>query len=162
MAMEYGSPVSPYGTSELPRYHPNWAFWPFKCSRLSAILVFMERRRSPQDKKILSYLRDRRNSYGEHDKGSRKTIPARKALVNRTYRHAVRQVTRTEADDIDQLTSDVASVRRNPWKKVPDRPLGEHLNNRWRVRQERGGNEPSTSELRLEAFRRSKGDSAHW
>jgi hypothetical protein len=122
----------------------------------------MERRRSPQDKKILSYLKDRRNSYGEHDKGSRKTIPARKAWVNRTYRRAVRQVTRTEADEIDELTRDVAAVRRKPWKKAPDRPLGEHLNDRWRVRQQRGGNEPSTSDLREKALRRSKGDAAHW
>ena len=72
-------------------------------------------------------------------RGSRKTIPARKAWVNRTYRHAVKQITRTEVDEIDELGSDVAAVRRKPWKKVPDRPLGEHLNNRWRVKQERGG-----------------------
>ena len=70
----------------------------------SAILDAMERRRTPQDKKILSYLKDRRNSYGEHDKGSRKTIPARKAWVNRTYRHAVKQITRTEVDEIDELS----------------------------------------------------------
>jgi hypothetical protein len=119
------------------------------------MLNTMERSRSPQDKKVLSYLKDRRNSYGEHDKGSRKTIPARKAWVNRTYGRAVRQVTRTEADEIDELASDVTAVRRKPWKKVPDRPLGHHLNNRWRVRQERSGNEPSTSELREEAIRRA-------
>jgi hypothetical protein len=118
----------------------------------------MEASRSPQDKKILSYLKDRRNSYGEHDKGSRKAIPARKAWVNRTYRRAVRQVTRTEADEVDQLASDVAAVRRKPWKKSPDRSLGDHLNNKWRVGQERGGNEPSTSELREEALRRSTGN----
>jgi len=132
-----------------------WALRPFNWSRRSAMLEAMERSRSPQDRKVLSYLKDRRNSYGEHDKGSRKTIPARKAWVNRTYRRAVRQVTRTEADEIDELASDVTAVRRKPWKKVSDQPLGHHLNNRWRVRQERGGNEPSTSELREEAIRRA-------
>jgi hypothetical protein len=116
---------------------------------------WVERRRSPQDKKILSYLKDRRNAYGESDKASRKAIPARKAWVNRSYRRSVREVTRTEADQIDVLTDDVEQVRRKSWKKSPDRTLGEHLNNRWRVRQERGGNEPWTSELREEANRRS-------
>jgi hypothetical protein len=115
----------------------------------------MERRRSPQDKKLLSYLKDRRNDYGESDKASRKAIPARKAWVNRTYRRAIREVTRTETNQIDELAVDVEQVRRKPWKKSPDRPLGEHLNNRWRVRQERGGNEPSTSDLREEANRRT-------
>lgn len=119
------------------------------------MLDTMGRSRSPQDKKIQSYQKDGRNSYGENDKASRKAIPARKAWVNRTYRRAVRQLTRTEADQVDELADDVALVRRKPWKKSPDRPLGQHLNNRWRVRQERGGNEPSTSELRQEAARRS-------
>lgn len=35
--------------------------------------------RGPQEKKALSYARDRRNGYGENDKSSRKAIPARKA-----------------------------------------------------------------------------------
>jgi hypothetical protein len=116
----------------------------------------MERRRSPQDKKILSYLKDTRNSYGESHKASRKAIPARKAWVNRTYRRSVRQVTRNEVEDIEGLAEDAPAVRRKPWKKQPDRTLGEHLNNKWRVRQERGGNEASTSQLREEAIRRSK------
>jgi hypothetical protein len=117
----------------------------------------MERRRSPQDKKLLSYLKDRRNSYGESDKASRKAIPARKAWVNRTYRRSVRQVTRTDAEEIEDLASAIRSIRRKPWKKSPDRTLGEHLDNKWRVRQERGGNEPTTSQLREEAIRRSNG-----
>lgn len=31
-------------------------------------------RRDPQEKKALSYAKDRRNDYGENDKGSRKGI----------------------------------------------------------------------------------------
>jgi hypothetical protein len=116
----------------------------------------MERGRSPQEKKFLSYLKDGRNSYGESDKASRKAIPARKAWVNRTYRRSVRQVTQIEADEIEELASDITAVRRKMWRKSPDRTLGEHLNNKWRVRQERGGNEPTTSKLREEAIRRSK------
>ena len=37
----------------------------------------MARRRPSQEKKILSYMHDRQNSYGESDKGSRKNIPRR-------------------------------------------------------------------------------------
>jgi hypothetical protein len=61
-----------------------------------------------------------------------------------------------EADEIEELASDITAVRRKMWRKSPDRTLGEHLNNKWRVRQERGGNEPTTSKLREEAIRRSK------
>ena len=33
------------------------------------------KRKSPQEKKALSYAKDRRNTYGENDKSSRKNIP---------------------------------------------------------------------------------------
>lgn len=39
--------------------------------------------KTPQDKKALSYAKDRRNTYGENDKSSRKAIPARKAGESR-------------------------------------------------------------------------------
>jgi hypothetical protein len=61
----------------------------------------MDRKRSPQEKKILSYLKDGRNKYGENDKAARKAIPARKAWVNRTYRRTVRQAARHGAADIE-------------------------------------------------------------
>jgi hypothetical protein len=48
-------------------------------------------RRSPQEKKALSYAKDRRNAYGENDKSSRRNIPLRKRLVNRANRHAAQQ-----------------------------------------------------------------------
>ena len=55
------------------------------------------------------------------------------------YRQACGKVNDPEPKPMrsDELTTDLAVVRRKQWKKVPDRPLGEHLNNRWRVRQER-------------------------
>ena len=49
------------------------------------------RRRTPQEKKQISLEKDRRNVYGEHDKASRKAIPAAKARVNRANRHLDRQ-----------------------------------------------------------------------
>lgn len=44
-------------------------------------------RKTPQEKKALSYARDRRNSYGENAKSFRKNTPLRKRLVNRANRH---------------------------------------------------------------------------
>ncbi|WP_194828528.1 hypothetical protein [Nocardia sp. XZ_19_231] len=46
----------------------------------------MVRRRSPQEKKSLSYAKDRRNGYGENDKSSRKNIPRNKRIRNRVDR----------------------------------------------------------------------------
>ena len=47
--------------------------------------------KTPQEKKVLSYEHDRRNSYGQNDKASRKAIPARKASENRKSRRKAGQ-----------------------------------------------------------------------
>jgi hypothetical protein len=88
--------------------------------------------RSPQEKKHLSYLHDRRNDYGENDKSSRKAIPARKRWVVRSYRRATKQQLPKNAltgplDDLAEAEGKVLSVRRKSWKKWPDVPLGEYL-----------------------------------
>ena len=44
---------------------------------------------TPQEKKRLSYERDRRNTYGENDKSSRKNIPRGKRLAVRATRRSV-------------------------------------------------------------------------
>ena len=90
------------------------------------------KRLSPQQKKRLSYLRDRRNDYGESDKASRKAIPMRKRWVARSYRRATNQQLPKnalvgEADDLAEAEEGVLSVRRKSWKKRPDVPLGEYL-----------------------------------
>jgi hypothetical protein len=43
--------------------------------------------KTPQEKKRLSYENDRRNTYGENSKASRKGIPLAKARANRAERH---------------------------------------------------------------------------
>jgi hypothetical protein len=43
---------------------------------------------TPQEKKRLSYERDRRNTYGENDKSSRKNIPRGKRLASRAARRS--------------------------------------------------------------------------
>src|SRR5262245_308699 len=92
----------------------------------------MKKQRSPQEKKQLSYERDRRNAYGENDKSPRKAIPLRKRIVARTYRHSTKQHLPADAghasvDDLHDAEAKLLAVRRKYWKKHPDMPLGEFL-----------------------------------
>ncbi|HEV7643485.1 MAG TPA: hypothetical protein VGO50_06015 [Pyrinomonadaceae bacterium] len=102
-------------------------------------------KRTPQEKKELSYAKDRRNTYGESDKGSRKTIPANKARVNRLYRRKVNDVLQAapelaEPEVVDAVEHKVASVKRKVWKKSPDTPLGEVVEMRLERRETNSGN----------------------
>jgi hypothetical protein len=89
-------------------------------------------RRSPQEKKALSYARDRRNMYGENDKSSRKNIPLRKRLVNRANRHAAQQQLRQAAgvpaaERAERAEDRVRGSRQKTWRKRPDLPLRQAL-----------------------------------
>ncbi|MBY8874251.1 hypothetical protein K7640_20690 [Micromonospora sp. PLK6-60] len=87
------------------------------------------RRRSPQEKKALSYARDRRNSYGANDKSSRRGIRRNKRFPHRANRHQERLDLTTLTGAPDPLTVEAVEDRlrgRRPksWRKVPDQPLG--------------------------------------
>lgn len=89
--------------------------------------------KSPQEKKALSYAKDRRNGYGENDKSSRKAIPARKAEANRKVRRKARQ-TADVLDFCDEETAALAESslrhdleRLGGWKKTPDVPLSDFV-----------------------------------
>ncbi|ESQ80053.1 hypothetical protein [Asticcacaulis sp. YBE204] len=89
--------------------------------------------RSPQEKKKLSYAKDRRNNYGESDKASRKAIPLRKARESRDDRRKTRQIA-GQIERMDSETADKAESslkqdinRVGGWTKSPDQPLGEHV-----------------------------------
>jgi hypothetical protein len=94
------------------------------------------RHRTPQEKKTLSYAKDRRNTFGENSKGSRKSIPRAKARSIRSERHvqdAALSVAARGPGDEESLVVAENNVRSTPprtWKKVPDRPLGEYLKRR--------------------------------
>jgi hypothetical protein len=81
-----------------------------------------KRPRSPQEKKALSLTKDRRNRYGENDKGSRKTIPAAKARSHRVVRRTDKQAL---ADSEAAMETVAPTLRKPDWKKTPDTPLGE-------------------------------------
>ncbi len=91
------------------------------------------RHRSPQEKKALSYAKDRRNAYGQNDKASRKAIPARKNGESRRVRRKANQT----LSSIDRLAEESAEVsesslnhdidRIGAWKKFPYASLREFL-----------------------------------
>jgi len=84
-------------------------------------------KRTPQEKKQLSYAKDRRNTYGEAPHAARKWIPRRKALRNRANRHrqelALRQLP-VRFDELDeQGESRMFQHAPKYWRKDPDEPL---------------------------------------
>jgi hypothetical protein len=89
------------------------------------------RKRTPQEKKQLSYERDRRNNYGEAPHAARKSIPLRKALGHRADRHSQNQPLKNligYAPDEEQVEFVESQIHHNPpndWEKYPDAPLGE-------------------------------------
>lgn len=87
---------------------------------------------TPQQKKRLSYAKDRRNTYGENNKSSRKNIPLSKALDIRSERRAqdqtlARVLQAAESEQLDAIENEVRSTKPRQWRKSPDLPLGQAL-----------------------------------
>ena len=87
-------------------------------------------RKAPQEKKALSYAKDRRNAYGESDKGSRKSIRRNKTFPSRAYRKNINDILQGTIGVIDLEKAEVIDVKvkgikRREWKKYPDKQLGE-------------------------------------
>jgi hypothetical protein len=85
--------------------------------------VLVGRKKSPAEKKIESYQKDRRNTYSESNARSRHSIRRRKAWVNRTFRRAGKQELTHAADDLEAAEEELSKVRRRKWRKSPDEPL---------------------------------------
>jgi hypothetical protein len=86
--------------------------------------------KTPQEKKRLSYAKDRRNTYGEHDKGSRKTIRANKLHQRRTERRVQNNALNAlpNTTGLDELTTAENAIKTTiprQWRKSPDQPLGK-------------------------------------
>lgn len=104
----------------------------------------MSKVKTPREKKQLSYANDRRNTYGENQKSSRKNIPRSKQLSHQDERRAVRQALITAQGGIEDEVADEAqsqALRKGLMKKLkafrksPDTPLGEVIEQRLRNRQ---------------------------
>jgi hypothetical protein len=103
----------------------------------------MSKAKTPQQKKRLSYKLDRRNTYGENQKSSRKNIPKSKQRSHQDERRSVRQALLVaEGQFADEVADEAQSqvIRRGRLKKLkafrkrPDRPLGEVVEERLRLR----------------------------
>ena len=99
-----------------------------------------KRRRSPQEKKSLSYERDRVNVYGQNNKATRKRIPKFKAAANRALRHQARLLMALAppgdaSDRVEASLADLTSLKglhayRHKRRKFRDYPLGLVLDKR--------------------------------
>lgn len=84
---------------------------------------------TPQEKKSLSLAKDRRNTYGENSKASRKGIPLAKARANRAERHAQdyllaqAELGKSE-EDLVSVEVQIRTTKPRQWRKSPDKPLG--------------------------------------
>lgn len=114
------------------------------------------KRQTPPEKKVKSYQKDRRNTYGEAGARSRFSIRRRKAWVNRSYRRSVREELAVAARSPDPGEDPVDEVTRKRWTKKPDEPLGAVVARKhaWRFRSGGRTDLPDTSELQAEAKRR--------
>jgi hypothetical protein len=99
--------------------------------------------KTPQDKKRQSYELDRRNTYGENQKSSRKNIPRSKQISHQEERRSVRQVLVSAQGDVtcevvDEAQSQALIKGRmkklRGFRKSPDSPLGEVVKRRLRMR----------------------------
>jgi hypothetical protein len=100
------------------------------------------RRKTPQEKKRESYLRDRRNTYGENDKSSRKNIPRSKRRRSRMERRLSRTAfpagAGVDVERVEEVESRRILKRRRAWTKCPDEPLASALEDALRRRVDSG------------------------
>lgn len=120
-------------------------------------------RRSPQEKKALSYAKDRRNDYGENDKSSRKNIRRNKRAPNRADRHREHQllagatgpVVAAVAEGLeDWLLAKKSMWFTKRWRKWRDAPLAEFLTYKLRRRARTGMEDSIAVDERIERIRR--------
>ena len=104
-----------------------------------------KKQRSPQEKKALSYAKDRRNAYGENDKASRKLIPLRKEQESRQNRRKLGQELSTLPRQDDDSAALIESSARHDihrvggWRKGPDRTLAVAIASGLEARERRNG-----------------------
>ncbi|WP_231500098.1 hypothetical protein [Saccharothrix sp. NRRL B-16314] len=118
-------------------------------------------RKTPQEKKRLSYAKDCRNAYGENDKSSRKNIPRSRQRAHRADRRRADQALRAAVGPADEVRADgaeqaVRTLRPAWFRKCPDAPLGEVVESRLRRRAACGMGQEARSEARLGRLHRHR------
>jgi hypothetical protein len=123
----------------------------------------MAARKSPHEKKALSYAKDRRNDYGENDKSSRKAIRQNKRMPNRADRHREQRILASAvgpaADEAAELVEDRLHAKKSMWltkrwRKWRDAPLADVVVYKLRRRVRLGMAEPDATEDRVDRIRR--------
>lgn len=96
----------------------------------------MKKQITPQEKKIQSYVSDRRNMYGESRSSAIKSIRKQKAIVNRHYRRTSAEQLRAskKLNEPDEISATIHCIKRKRWKKCPDNALVEYIECRWQRR----------------------------
>lgn len=131
-------------------------------------------RKSPQQKKLLSYLKDGRNGYGENDKSSRRNIRRNKRAVNSANRRrehlalaafagadsADAADSAEAADEPGSDTIDRALHRHRPkrWRKSPDLPLGQEVIGILERRVDKGTDAEERARARIRRVRNRLGE----
>ena len=91
--------------------------------------------RAPQEKKRLSYEKDRRRIRKSNNKAPRKFVPRRRAQGHRAARRTTRVAVSLASDEqiLEQTEGRFDLKTRTRWRKWNDRPLAEHIDDRtWR------------------------------
>jgi hypothetical protein len=110
-------------------------------------VVIVSRIKSPQDKKNASLEHDRRNTYGENAKSSRKNIPRSKQLSHQAERRAAKTPLVSLKENVEEdaavaaelkVREQVIEKKRKGFKKKPDSPLKEVLPYKQTGRTDRG------------------------
>lgn len=116
---------------------------------------------TPQEKKLLAYTKDTRNTYGESRSRSRFSIARNRALGHQRLRHAQKQILtdliKLQSEDFDSVKNTERVIRVRNWRKCADTPLGEFITILLRNRYKRGINDKfEVSEIIATAERLSK------
>ncbi|MFJ5812264.1 hypothetical protein [Streptomyces sp. NPDC093093] len=113
------------------------------------------KRKTPQEKKRLSYVKDHRNNYGENDKSSRKNIRRNKRFPNSANRRHAQTALTVLLGSPDDVRADAVEERMNGrrpkrWQKFPDAPLGATVDGALQRRAKMGiaGAESAAARLR--------------
>ena len=90
----------------------------------------VKRRRSPKEKKLLSYAKDGRNIVAEARSIAHRAITKRKKGANQALRrevHATLTSALRNAPDPESVDPFVPRIGRKSFRKTPDVPLGEYV-----------------------------------
>ncbi len=100
---------------------------------------------TPQEKKLLSYTKDTRNTYGESRARSRFSIARNKANHHQGLRHEqkliLKQTIKVAEDEIEIVEAKMKSVKPKRWRKCADSWLGELISDKLKDKQQSEINE---------------------